>query len=300
MPLKPTSLSLFTAVDQSALREQVQQIFNHQFPKGMRTGKATSEALKEVLTRISLILTPASPTGDIDNLASRIRLLIENSGLYFEKRLETAIISLKRDSTPSASGNLAAQPAIRKIFLNDLKPNLLFLKQFLLSQPPDGQGLDWRNNEVLKRLVGRSLAYIDQQQQAAAEKPAEPDMSQVFSHLLMLRGVHRDARLNIYYTRKGNDGKSRTPRVALLLDMDRMGKVRTDLWMVAKDLNVTFFVETAETKAIIDSARFQVETALLETFETVAVRVVVSEKKIEQFSQVNAAPSGGRQVDLNI
>jgi len=88
--------------------------------------------------------------------------------------------------------------------------------------------------------------------------------------------------------------------VALLLDMDRMGKVRTDLWMVAKDLNVTFFVETAETKAIIDSARFQVETALLETFETVAVRVVVSEKKIEQFSQVNAAPSGGRQVDLNI
>jgi len=150
----------------------------------MNTGRATSESLKAVLTRIHLILTPASPTGDIGKLASRIRMLIENSGLYFEKRLETAIRNLTRESTASTAGNLAAQPAIRKIFI--------------------------------------------------------------------------------------------------------------------KDLNVTFFVETAETKAMIDSARFQVETALLETFETVAVRVVVNEKKIEQFSQANAANRGGRQVDLNI
>ncbi|MBC2743036.1 MAG: hypothetical protein HGJ93_08310, partial [Desulfosarcina sp.] len=179
-------------------------------------------------------------------LVARVRDFVENSGLYFEKRLEQAINTLQTRPTPMTPTELAGHPVIRDLMVKDLKPNLLILKQFLESQPLDQQGADRHMLETLKSVVQRAVSHIEQQQFMATEKPVDPDLFQAFSHLLFLTDTRRNARLKVYYAKKGRDDAHKNPRVSLLLDMDRMGTVRTDLWMVGKDLNITFFVKEEE------------------------------------------------------
>jgi hypothetical protein len=155
--------------------------------------------------------------------------------------------------------------------------------------------------ETMKRVVQRTLAHIEQQQLGATEKPVDPDLFQAFSHLLLLADGRREARLKVYYAKKGRgEDASKTPRVALLLEMDRMGTVRTDLWMVGKDLNITFFVQAEETKAEINAVQDEIKTALRESFNTVAVNAVVNKKKIDQFDDEDVSRASQRILDLTI
>jgi hypothetical protein len=79
-----------------------------------------------------------------------------------------------------------------------------------------------------------------------------------------------------------------------------MGTVRTDLWMVGKDLNVTFFVAQTDLKAAIEREHHRIGEMLTDIFNTVAVSVVVNEKKIAEFEGEDLSPSDQRQVDLSI
>ena len=79
-----------------------------------------------------------------------------------------------------------------------------------------------------------------------------------------------------------------------------MGTVRTDLWMVGKDLNITFFVKEAEIKAAIETEHHRIGEMLNDTFNTVAVSVVVNQKKIAEFEGEDLTLPKRRQVDLNI
>jgi len=76
--------------------------------------------------------------------------------------------------------------------------------------------------------------------------------------------------------------------------------VRTDLWMVGKDLNITFFVLDAKIKAAIETEPLRIGEMLKDTFNTVAVSVVVNEKKIAEFEDEDLTIPNRRQVDLSI
>ena len=289
-----------TAAEMAELRKQIQQMLY----RTTRTGKAApmslSTPMKGALINLQQALSPASPTGDMTTLATRVREFVENSGIYFEKRLEQAIIDLQARSTSMPPAELARLPIIRDLIINDMKPNLLILKQFLDRQPLESQAADRHMLETLKSVVQRAVANIEQQQFMATEKPMDPDLFQAFSHLLFLTGTHHHTRLKVYYAKKGRSDDQKTPRVSLLLEMDRMGTVRTDLWMMGKDLNITFFVQDAGAKAAIESDQHGIGEMLSNTFNTVAVSVVVNQKKITEFEGDDLTLPDHRQVDLSI
>ena len=170
----------------AALRAQIQRLLDGtiQPEKGLSTSLSTP--MKGALINLQQALNPASPTGDMATLVARVRDFVENSGIYFEKRLGQAIIDLQARSTSMTPAELARQPVIRDIMINDVKPNLLILKQFLDAQPPDSQGADRHMLETLKSVVQRAVSHIEQQQFMATEKPVDPDLFQAFSHLLFL------------------------------------------------------------------------------------------------------------------
>ena len=289
-----------TASEMAALRAQIQRMLDGAIQplKGFSTDLSTP--MKGALINLQQALSPASSTGDMATLVARVRDFVENSGIYFEKRLAQAIRDLQARSPSMTPAELARQPVIRDIMLNDLKPNLLILKQFLDAQPPNSPGGDRHMLETLKSVVQRAVSHIAQQQFMATEKPADPDLFQAFSHLLFPTDSHRNARLKVYYAKKGRDDAYKNPRVSLLLDMDRMGPVRTDLWMVGKDLNVTFFVKDSEVKVAIESEHQRIGEMLKDIFNTVAVSVVVNQKKIAEFEGEDLTLPKRRQVDLNI
>jgi len=288
-----------TAPEMAALRAQIQRLLDGtiQPEKGLSTSLPTP--MKGVLINLQQALSPVS-AGDMAVLVARVRNFVENSGIYFEKRLGQAIIDLQARSASMTPAELARQPVIREIMINDIKPNLLILKEFLDAQPPDSRGAERHVLETLKSLVQRAVSHIAQQQLMATEKPLDPDLFQAFSHLLFLTDSHRNTRLKVYYAKKGRDDAPKNPRVSLLLDMDRMGTVRTDLWMVGKDLNVTFFVKEADVKAAIESEHHRIREMLNDTFNTVAVSVVVNQKKIAEFEGEDLTLPKRRQVDLSI
>lgn len=292
--------SRLSFVDVAVLYDQVQDSLKQYAQPGESRGDAVSGPLKTVLTNLHHYLKPALLTGDPEKLAARIRDFIENGGFFFEKRLEKSILKLNDRSFALTPHGIATHPAVGKVIQNDLKSNLLVLNQLLSVRSKTGEDVDRSLQSVLRSVVQKSLSHIEQQQQTAAEKPADPDTFQPFSHLIALQGRLREARLNVYYARKGGEGGQKTPRVALLLEMGRLGKVRTDLWMVSNSLNVTFFVENEEAKTIIEDARTQIEPTLNKVFETAFMNVVVNEKKIERFDATDAAPREGKQVDINI
>ena len=79
-----------------------------------------------------------------------------------------------------------------------------------------------------------------------------------------------------------------------------MGAVRTDLWMVARDLNVTFFVPNADIQALFQGEQHRIGEALQPVFNTVAVNVVVNEKKIEAFDGEELFLPGQKQLDVSV
>ncbi len=289
-----------TTADMAILRDHIQQILVLHNQSEKDPSLPLSLPMKGALINLQQALNPATPAGDMTTLMARVRAFVENSGLYFEKRLEQAITSLQTRSTEMTSAELARQPAIRDLMVNDLKPNLLIIKHVLNRQLLDSPGVDRHLLETLKSVVQRTVAHIEQQQIMATEKPVDPDLSQAFSHMLFLTDTHRNARLKVYYAKKGRDDAHKNPRVSLLLDMDRMGTVRADLWMVGKDLNVTFFVREAAVKAAIENEQHRIGEVLNDTFSTVAVSVVVNEKKITEFEGEDLTIPKRRQVDLSI
>jgi hypothetical protein len=70
--------------------------------------------------------------------------------------------------------------------------------------------------------------------------------------------------------------------------------------MVGKDLNVTFFVKEATVKAAIETEHHRIGEMLGDIFNTVAVSVVVNEKKIAEFDGEDLTFPNRRQVDLSI
>ena len=289
-----------TDPEMAVLREQIRLLLDGTIQPGKGLSPARPSPMKEALINLQQALNPASSAGDMAALIARVRGFVENSGIYFEKRLEQAISDLQARSPSMTPAELARQPVIREIINSDVKPNLLILKAFLDAQPPDSRVADRHMLETLKSVVQRAVSHIEQQQYMATEKPVNPGLFQAFSHLLFLTDGHRNARLKVYYAKKGRDDAHKNPRVSLLLDMDRMGPVRTDLWMVGKDLNVTFFVKAADIKAAIESERHRIREMLDETFNTVAVSVVVNENKIAEFEGEDLTIPKRRQVDLSI
>lgn len=285
----------------AVLRDQIRQLLeNPSRPSSPLNVAVLPDPMKKALTNLQQILSPASPEGDVRTLAARVKAFVENSGIYFEKRLAETVQTLEGRSGPLPPTELAEQPAIRSLMVTDLKPNLLVLKQFLDAQPHDAQAADRHLLETLKSVVQRAVSHIDQQQTGATEKPLDPDVLQAFSHLLFLTDNPRNAQLKVYYTRKGRDGEQQKPRVSLLLDMDPMGAVRTDLWMVGRDLNVTFFVPDADIQALVQGEKHRIGEALQPVFNTVAVNVVVNEKKIEAFDGEELFLSGQRKLDVSV
>ena len=82
--------------------------------------------------------------------------------------------------------------------------------------------------------------------------------------------------------------------------MDRLGAVRTDFYLLAKDLTVTFFVKDQATRAKIQENCPELQDLLNPFFNQTLVRTIVSEKKINDFDHEDEQAPSDRRVDVRI
>jgi hypothetical protein len=236
----------------------------------------------------------------IAEVMPRLELHVANSGIFFEKMLETIIARLLHEPETASSKQLANHPDVQTVLARDLKFNLLLLRDFIENKAPMQKAFDTRAMAAMRQAVDVLLTDITNQQGRAVKQLDSAEPFQVFTYALPLEAEKQTAKLKIYYQKKQNSGSKKGFKISLLLSMDRLGAVRTDFYLLEKDLTVTFFVKDQATRAKIQENCPELQRFLNPFFNQTLVRTIVSEKKINDFDHEDEHPPSDRRVDVRI
>ena len=144
------------------------------------------------------------------------------------------------------------------------------------------------------------LTDISNQQSRAVQRHDLPEPHQVFSFAIPIKENQKKAWLKLYCPKKKRNGSRAGFKISLLLDMDRMGEVRADFFLMKKDLSITFFVKNDCSKQRFDNHLAGLRESLNLLFDYLVLKTVVSEKKIQDFHHEDLDPGDDRQIDLRI
>ncbi len=280
------------------IQTDLKQILN-QFLES-QTAKTIPKPILNVLNALNAHFESFDLEKIITEMMPRLKSYIDNSGIFFEKMLENAILKLIDQIDTGLPKQLANHPDVQTILGRDLKANLLTLKNIAEDEASLQKAFDVRSLATLRKAVDFLLADITGQQGRAAKQLDSAEPFQVFTYALPLAEEKQAAKLKIYYQKKRNAGSKKGFQISLLLSMDRLGDLRTDFYLLEKDLTVTFFVKDQSTKTKIQENYLELPELLNPLFNQILLRVIVSEKKIKDFDREDVQISSDRRVDLRI
>ena len=212
-----------------------------------------------------------------------IRSYIEIAGFFFEKKMADLIVELAHPPDAKGFQELIRDPRIRTIMGGDLKPILLMLKAYLDMPDVKARIPDAKALAQFKGTLDMLLSDIHNQQSRAVHKHDLADPYQVFSFTLPLKENEEKARLKLYCPKKKSGGSKAGFKISLLLELSRIGEIRTDFSLLQKDLSITFFVKDNASKTLFENHYKEIRETLNSMFNYLVLKTVVSEKKIAEF-----------------
>ena len=262
--------------------------------------KKTPLSIFNILANLNAYFKPIELKEIMADLLPRLRSHFENSGIFFEKSLEQAIARELQAGDGGASRILADLSEVKTIFNRDLKPNLLRLQHLFDDKESLQKIFDPRALAVMKKAVDTLLSDINHQQSSAVRQLDSTDPFQVFTFTLPLKAQNQTAKLKVFYEKKQKSGSKKSFQISLLLTMDRLGVVRSDLTMLGKDLQVNFYVTEPSAMMVIQKNFPELEELLRNFFDQIQLNVTVSDKRIKNFDQPQTQMAGNRRVDVRI
>ena len=251
--------------------------------------------------RVKIALEPFLPENPVKQIAQQLQEKLQYQGVFFEKELADAL-SDASSGRGAAHRNPPAAQNVRVLISRDVKPQLLILKAFL-AEPganfPAIFKIGPKDASFLRHTVERFLGHIEQLQEQMVNKAVDGEPFQMFSHMLPTQDPNAPIQLKAYYPRRGKKGqKLGQHRIALLLQMDRLGLVRVDLAMVDDNLHINFFVQDDSARAEFDRQIKDVKLSLDVFFELVQINVMVSREKISRFHDEDLKDETAGRIDL--
>jgi hypothetical protein len=252
--------------------------------------------IRRVADALRLFLNPLDPRSSPATLASRLRELCEDSGLFLEHRLAAAVgrADVGTGEHPAREGG--SRHTAERILSADLKSRLLVLKDFFSGAEGRQMFRGSRGIERLAQAADDVLVDIRSRQ----EQMTQPAPVQVLHVALPLADDSGRADLKMAYGRRRSGGDAAEYRAALLLELDRMGAVRADLTLLGSALTVAVFVSNAGLRDLVKGHAPEVHEALAPFFESVVLRVSVSARRIARFAAEDWHAAGKTRVDVRI
>ncbi len=280
------------------LRSQIKDsLYN---PDSMNKGKSVPQEVKNAIINVNSHFEPIDISKDMTRLSSQLKILTEESGIFYEKKIEKIIQTLLQSKEGDVSKELHQAPELKDIINKDLKPNLLILRDFLDGKSFMSKISGTRNLEGIRNTVEKLLTEILARQNDTGFKPLKSESIQVYTYLLPFKEVEQDARIRIYYPKKNRSKSKDGFRVSLMLIMDQIGQIRTDFFLVEKNLEISFFVSKGNIKECLDDHLEDLRESLNDQFNNLAVRVIVSEKKIDEFEFEDLIPLSNSRIDMKV
>ena len=291
--LKILSFELFDRI-QSDIRKTVEQILK------LPQNQLPPEHVSRALATLDAHFESLDLNRNIEKWLPMLKSRLEDAGLFFEKKLADVVRQLADRSESDLARELARSPEIKKILTQDLKPVLFMLKEYLESSDSIFKTLDSKHLSSFKGTLDMLLADIGNQQSRAINRHELPDPFQMFSFVLPLKEEQKKAQLKLYCPKKKQNGSQGGFKISLLLDMDRIGEVRSDFFLTEKDLSITFFVKDEVKKKQFENHFEEIRESLDSLFDYLVLKAVVSEQKIQEFHHEELDLGGDRQIDLRI
>jgi hypothetical protein len=295
----PRSENSLTAESLNKILTGLQKILN-QLPASQGFTK-TQMPILNVLDALNIYFESFDLNKTGAEIVPRLKHYIENSGLFFEKLLESALAtSAEENAEPATARHPTGSPDLQLLAPRDLKANLLMLRNSMENEPFLSKILDLRSLTILRHTVDALLTNIEQQHGRAVQRLDTAEPFQVFNFVLPLKDANQAAGLKVFYQKKSKTGAKKGVQICLLLSMDRLGDLRTDFYLLGKDLTVTFFVRDRPTKNRLQEHCVELQELLTPFFDQVLLRVIISENKIKNFDHEDIQVTGDRRVDLRI
>jgi hypothetical protein len=263
---------------------------------------AVPKMVQNAILRVNTLFESVSLDEPVDEIGRWIKEGVEDRGPLFEKRLADWAGQAELEA-PAETADRSAPGRAEVIMARDIKAQLLILKNFLagIDDPQlAALKLDPKAAGSLLQGVERLLWHVEMQQERAVARHESGSGQQVLVHLFTLADQQRPLQLKVYYPEKRRAAGGDTPcRIALMLEMDRLGAVRADLALFAGQLHLHFFVGSDAVKTEFLKEMQGLETALAPSFQSLRVDISVSQEKISRFHLEDLdRPSTGR-IDIN-
>ena len=256
----------------------------------------TNTNIQSALKALETLFAGLDLNSDSKTLAADIQTLIENSGLFYEKRVAMILENLLNGSIDMQG----LQGEIRALIHSDFKPNAHFLLEFLNTLDQEALDLDETAKKRLQSALKEMLTDLQQQQKLAVKRFSSDDPLQIFQLSLPFQEKREAIKLKFYFTKKQARDSQSHPRISLLLDLTHLGLVRSDFLLIQRDLAVTFYVGSADIKEYFETQMEPVKKVLEDLFDTVALTVRVSEQKIKAFDGLSFEIDHDHKLDVRI
>ncbi len=274
----------------AAIARNIEQLLE-QLPASSDTLKtsgselALPDKIRLLLNSLQSHFEPIDMSENPLQLVPRLKSIVEDSGIFFEKKLGDVISKLMEVSTRMQDIKSSEQfSQIKDIIEKDLKPNLLQLREFLNNEKIASSLGDPKTLETIRSGVEEMLSNINMQQNRAVESYHNQEPVQVFSFIVPIKG-EESAELKVFYNRSRKKDSPDEFRLSLLLAMDKLGEVRSDFFYLKKDLSITFFVRDQAIKNYLDAHLNEVGEVLSSDFKKVQLNIAVSQEKFVELEE---------------
>ena len=279
---------------QSDIQQAVRQILN------LPDSQLPPESFRKAMVALDAHFASIDLNTAVTKWFPLLKSYVENAGFFFETKLENIIDKFDEHQKSQLAKALADAPEIKQIFAKDLKPILLIVKEYLEAPDSNSKLPDTKSYSGLKNTLEMLLADIVNQQTRAVNTHELPEPYHVFLFSIPLKEKRQKAALKLYCPKKKKNGPKAGFKISVLLEMERIGEIRTDFFLLKKDLTITFFVKDNARKKQFEECFTEIRSALDSLFDYLILKAVVSEKKVREFHYEDLDVGKDRQIDLRI
>jgi len=243
---------------------------------------------------------------EIGKIASKLHHFVKTEGLNVDEKIHYSILKVIDTFEPASSRENAANPIIdeatlRNILKEGIPKHLKRLEEFFKHQASTHL-LDPKELEDIKKSLSRVRAEVNDLQGTGdvTQKAQKPETGQAITFALPLPEENGKGKLKIFYSRKRKSGTDEGFKMSLLLQMQNIGAIRTDFFLLKKQLKIVFYLNDHKIEKIIHAHADSIKTSLAEHFNRVLLNVVISEKKVEEFDIEHLLTDKNSLVDLRV
>jgi hypothetical protein len=244
---------------------------------------------------------------EMRKIAPKLHHFLKTQGHNLDKKVHFSILKVADTFELAFPRETALNPIIDEttrsnILKEDMPQHLKKLEEFFKHQATSANPLDPKELEDIKKLLSRVRAEIENWQGTGdgPKKAQKPETGQVITFSLPLPQEDGKGKLKIFYSKKRKNSTDEGFKMSLLLQMQNIGDVRTDFFLLKKQLKIAFYLNDHRLEKIIQAHTDSIKTSLAEHFERVLVNVVISERKVEDFDIEHLLTENNSLIDLRV